>query len=647
MNPWPDSMSFISNFTNRSVLLGTSILILLVFSSNLYSQLEEPGNQSTLAEDSDVEVVNENDDSEEGDSEEDSESEDEDDDDSTDEDERDYSTMDLSNIWMTVRDEDSSVQVVFRWGKFAVVLIGLFVWLRATSLIDDDGKHLLTTSWSRWVFGLGFFGVVAAFLSPDLIVSVGLVVAACGIPYWRYLIFRNGKVADTLPRLRWRHLLSGPRERFSRTNRVAVELVSNPNESTDTRKIMFLGNTLSGRSSLDGSGGNLKPATGFQMAISLIDQAVGKRATDLHLSTKENEIAVRLRVDGELITLDNLSLEMGLSVINVFKVLCDLNIADKRRSQDGSFRADVDGRRLSFRVSAQGTNIGEKLSIRILDPAYNFSSFSSLGMTEDIQRRLSAALERKFGLVLFAGATGAGKSTTAYAALRSLDPSERNIVTIEDPIEYSIPSIDQIEINARAGQTFESGLRSLLRQDADVVLVGEIRDSETCQTACQAATTGQLVLATLHGNDSFSAMFRLLDLGSDRHTVGAALRVILSQQLVRRLCTNCRIEYQASELAYRNDGLGNHYGSFFRRPEPEANTCLQCNGRGFLGRTGMFELLEVTQTLRDLIRSNAGSSEIINAARANGMVTLRDAAIRLIHEGIISVEDFDRIVDDP
>ena len=365
------------------------------------------------------------------------------------------------------------------------------------------------------------------------------------------------------------------------------------------------------------------------------------------MSTKDTEVTIRLRIDGELVSLDPLPIVLGKSVINVFKVLCDLNIADKRRSQDGSFRAEVDGRRLSFRVSAQGTNTGEKLSIRILDPAHNFSTFSALGMTEPIQDRLTAALNRKNGLILFVGATGAGKSTTAYAALRTFDAGERNIVTIEDPIEYSIPSIDQIEVNTRAGQTFQSGLRSLLRQDADIVLIGEIRDAETARIACQAATTGQLVLATLHANDSVSATFRMLDLGSDRHSVSASLRAVVTQQLIRKLCPNCWIAYTPDEELRKNLALGDFQGELFRSPDPLENTCVNCNGRGFLRRTGIFELLEVTQPIRDLIRDNAGASEITSAARSNGMTTLRDDGVRLVREGIISVQDFFRFVDDP
>lgn len=552
----------------------------------------------------------------------------------------------FANRWFTVPVEKRPRSYAFPWMRFAVVLLGFFLWLRITRLSLDDAKFLTTAGWTRCLFGFGSVGTVAAIFLPALF-GAGVLVATCGVPFWRYLVYRNRNVADTVPRLAWSNLLFPPRERFMNRNRVALELSSNASGTADNRRILLLGNSQWSHTVPNGDGETEKPATGFQRAVALIDQAVAKQATDLHLSTKENEITARLRIDGELVALDPLPFQLGSSVINVFKVLCDLNIADKRRSQDGSFRADVDGRRLSFRVSAQGTSSGEKLSIRILDPAYNFYNFSSLGMTEEMQRRLKVALDRRFGLIVFAGATGAGKSTTAYAALRSFDAAERNIMTIEDPIEYSIPSIDQVEVNARAGQTFQSGLRSLLRQDADVVLVGEIRDAETCQTACQAATTGQLVLATLHANDSVSAVFRLLDLGSDRHTVAAAMRASLSQQLVRRLCPHCRIEYQAGDPACQSHSSGDFEGTLFRRPDPLENSCLQCNGRGFLGRTGIFELLEVTQPIRDLIRGHAGASEILAAARDAGMTTLRDDGMRLVREGIISVEDFDRFVGDP
>ena len=536
----------------------------------------------------------------------------------------------------------------FAWIKFSIVLVALFVWLRAMRLcVDDDQKlELQVESWGRALFGIGLAGILTAILLPAYLLGTCVLVASCGIPFWRYMRWRNAQVSERTPRLGWGSLVTSSEIPFRALPDTQLELPSGLMAGTSSRTIVLLGKSFSDRVTNFGPNDEAKSSSGFQMTLALIGHAVTTRATDIHVGTKDEQVMLRLRVDGELVPLDPLTIESGLSVINVFKVLSDLNIADKRRSQDGSFRADMDGRRLCFRVSSQGTNTGEKLSIRILDPAANFSTFETLGVTDQLQERLTALLSRSSGLILFSGATGAGKSTTAYAGLRYLDSGERNIVTIEDPIEYSLPSIDQIEVKTRAGQTFESGLRSVLRQDADVVLIGEVRDEETAKIACQAATTGQLVLSTLHATDSVSAVFRMADLGVDRHNLAAALRGIVSQKLIRRLCTKCRIAFAPDDEVLRKLHLSDFHGELYQSPDPLTNPCLNCNSRGFLGRVGIFELLEVTLLIRDLIRDKAGYSAITAAARENGMTTLWDDGLRLVRSGIISPKEFHRVVDD-
>lgn len=379
--------------------------------------------------------------------------------------------------------------------------------------------------------------------------------------------------------------------------------------------------------------------------MGLIGDAVANRATDLHINTKENEIIVRQRIDGALSPLAVLPPDLGNSVINVFKVMADLNIADRRRSQDGSFRIDVNERRLSLRVSSQGTQSGEKLSIRLLDPAKSFSELSALGMTAILQERLTSVLRRTNGLILVAGATGAGKSTTACACLQTIDGEDRNILSIEDPIEYQIPSVDQIEVNYRAGQTFESALRSVLRQDADVIFIGEIRDHETAKTACQAAMTGQLVVATVHAGDAVSGAMRLTELGVDLHSVTHSLRAVLAQKLVRRLCVECRESYTPDPESPLHPGMTDFEGVLYRSPDISANQCVKCDGRGFLTRTGVFELLEVTAKIRDLLGEQREEAAVAELAEANGMTTLIDDGLRLVREGVISLEEFNRIFD--
>jgi general secretion pathway protein E len=536
----------------------------------------------------------------------------------------------------------------FAWVKFSIVLVAFFVWLRSMRLCVDDGRasELDVGGWGARLFLIGFAGIVVAMLLPMYTLGAGILAATCILPFGLFVRWRNARVGEAVPRLNWRRLFVRQMKPF-RPAHHRHEAASGDGLGPSSAEIVLLGKSLTSRSTDSRLDDEARNSPGFRNALALIDQAVAKRATDLHVNTKVDQVTARLRIDGQLVALDPLPLETGLSAINVFKVLCDLNIADKRRSQDGSFRADVNGRRLSFRVSSQGTQTGESLSIRILDPARSFSNFSALGMSEPLQERLTACLGRSHGLVLFAGVTGAGKSTTAYAALQTLNSGEQNIVTVEDPIEYNIPSIDQIEVNVRARQTFQTALRSILRQDADIVLVGEIRDEETAQMACQAATTGQLVLSTLHASDAVSAVFRLVELGVDRHNAAGALRAVAAQQLVRKLCLDCRVAYRPDEVALDELGLSRFDGELYQSPDPLTNPCPTCNGRGFIGRTAIFELLEFNHEIRDLVREKSGATDILEAARHCGMTTLWDNGRRLVRDGIVSPQEFHRLVEAP
>ncbi|MCA9119976.1 MAG: type II/IV secretion system protein [Planctomycetaceae bacterium] len=547
---------------------------------------------------------------------------------------------------VAVRGENE--RFAFTWIKFSLILIAYFVWLRELRLCVDDGRNLNLKfgSWYRKLFVIGLVGILVAIMVPAYLLGVCILGVSCGIPFWRYMYWRNAQVNDHSPRLEWKHLFASPFIPFHSVPDAQFELPSSLSIGASVAKIALVGKSFSERVTEATSQDSGIAPSGFQLALAVMGHAIAMRATDLHIGTKDDQVILRLRIDGELVPMEPLSIASGLSVINVFKVLSDLNIADKRRAQDGSFRADVDGRRLCFRISSQGTNTGEKLSIRILDPAANFATFPALGLTTQLESRLEAILSRSNGLTLFVGATGAGKSTTAYAGLRFLDTGDRNIITIEDPIEYSIPTIDQIEVKTRSGQTFKSGLRSLLRQDADVVLIGEIRDEETAKIACQAATTGQLVLSTLHATDSITAIFRMLDLGVDPYNIAAALRGVVSQQLVRRLCTKCRTPYTPDAEELQKLALINFHGPLYHKPDPLTNPCAHCNSRGILGRTGIFELLDVTHTIRDLIRDRANANAITSVAREGGMTTLWDDGLRLVRDGIISSQEFLRVVDE-
>lgn len=533
--------------------------------------------------------------------------------------------------------------------KFVMVFASFLVWLRLLRLCaeDADRYELEVGSRVKVILVVGLTAIAAAIFLKAYGIGIAATVISSGGLFRSYARWRNPQVGESVTHLGWRHLFINPYASTAKSPNAEVKLSPSLASDSFSGTITLVGKTISNRNLRQPKDNDHPHSTGFQNAVALIGMAVSRRATDLHIGTKDNQVTLRLRVDGQLVKLDPLPIEAGRPMINVFKVLGDLSIAEKRRSQDGSFRADVDGRRLCFRVSSQGTNTGEKLSIRILDPAVNFSTFSALGVPPEAEARLVNTLSRSNGLILFVGPTGAGKSTTAYAALRHLDSGDRNIVTVEDPIEYSIPTIDQIEVKSRAGQTFEAALRSLLRQDADIVLIGEIRDEISARTACQTATTGQLVLSTLHATDSIAAIFRMMDLGVDRHNVAASIRTVVSQRLIRRLCTSCRVAYRPEESERQSSGLSDFQGELFTCPDPQTNNCAHCNGRGFLGRIGVFELLEATSRIRDLLREGAGASAVLAVARENSMSTLFDEGMRHVREGVISLQELHRTIDDP
>lgn len=541
----------------------------------------------------------------------------------------------------------------FPWIRFGIVLVAACVWLRAMRLCVDDARDydLDEGRWSAWLFFAGLAGILIAIVIPAYLLGAGILLVACLVPFIGFVRWRNRSVPGTVKPMGWKSLFFRPAEFYRPSRRADGRLKSEPSKdskmtSDNLPDVVLLGNTLTSRDTDARLTEHARHSQGFRSAMQLIEQAVTRRATDLHIHTAEQEVTVRMRVDGELRQVDSLDTDTGLSTINVIKVLADLDIADRRRSQDGSFRAEVDGRRLNFRVSSQGIQTGEKLSLRILDPAQHLATFWSLGMPQPEYEKLMAVLSRSQGMVLFAGATGAGKSTSAYAALRTLDAKSRNIVTVEDPIEYQIPDVDQIEVNLKAGQSFQTALRSLLRHDTDVVLIGEVRDEETAQIACQAATTGQLVISTLHANDTVTGLFRLNELGIEPYITASAVRAVISQQLVRLLCPQCRVSYKPSEKTLESVGLAGVDGAtYFRAMDPNVNSCLTCNGRGFLGRTGVFEYLEVTPAIRDMVRRKVEAPEIRRVALEQGMTSLWENGLRLVKQGVVSIAELEHAVE--
>ncbi|TRZ93727.1 MAG: type II/IV secretion system protein [Dehalococcoidia bacterium] len=358
----------------------------------------------------------------------------------------------------------------------------------------------------------------------------------------------------------------------------------------------------------------------------IIEEAAKSRASDIHIEPEVDRLRVRYRIDGTLHDVISLPLGAHDPLISRTKILSGMNIADHRRPQDGQFSTETKGKDIDIRVATIDTVHGEMAVLRLLDKSLAALSLTQLGFLPESHDKFEQMLMAPYGMVLVSGPTGAGKTTTLYAAVNSLDKVSRNIITIEDPVEYRFESINQIQVNPRAGLTFASGLRSIVRLDPDVILVGEIRDSETAQIAIQSALTGHLVLSSVHANDTMGVLFRLIDLGVEPFLICSALISIVAQRMVRRVCPHCTHSTTApliEQIAYRRETDEERsefaYGA----------GCKACSYTGYLGRTGIFEILSISDEIRRLLITGATAAEIRAQAIKEGMLTLaRDGMLK-------------------
>lgn len=371
----------------------------------------------------------------------------------------------------------------------------------------------------------------------------------------------------------------------------------------------------------------------IRLVNNIIRQAVREEASDIHIEPFEQSTKVRFRVDGTLFDSADFSKDLHPAVVSRIKIMANMDIAEKRHPQDGRILIKTDGRKIDLRVSTLPTINGEKVAIRVLDPAAAKVGLELLGLEDDEKRLIDDIITVPYGLALVTGPTGSGKSTTLYSILESVSKPDVNVVTVEDPVEYTIPGVNQVQINEKAGVTFGDTLRAILRQDPDKIMVGEIRDTETASLAIRAALTGHLVLSTLHTNDAPSSLIRLVDMGIQPFLVTSSVVAVIAQRLVRKLCEACKEPYNlSSELS---KGLGLPDGAIVYRPVG----CDLCRGTGHKGRTGIFEIMIMNDELRNLFLAAAPLSELREAAVRKGMRPLRDAAMRKVIEGITSLEE--------
>ncbi|OPX50859.1 GspE/PulE family protein [Clostridium thermobutyricum] len=371
----------------------------------------------------------------------------------------------------------------------------------------------------------------------------------------------------------------------------------------------------------------------------IIQNAIRMEASDIHIEPMEKEIRVRVRIDGELTTMLTAPIKSKSMLITRIKILAKLNIAEKRVPQDGRILQEVDGIRVDLRVSTLPTVHGEKVVIRILKASNELKDKSSLGMDEEDINKLIKILSNTYGIVLVTGPTGSGKSTTLYSVLGELNSIDKNIITVEDPVEFTVDGINQVNVNPKAGMTFALGLKSILRQDPDVIMIGEIRDTETAEIAARAAITGHIVLSTLHTNDAASTIVRLIDMGIEPYLISTSLVGVIAQRLVRKVCKRCAKKYEASDYEKKLLNVQKEEKLLLKKGEG----CSYCNNTGYKGRTGIYEILNINRELRESIINNEDSDSLKEIGIKNGMKTLNKACIEKVIQGVTTIDELMRV----
>jgi type IV pilus assembly protein PilB len=378
----------------------------------------------------------------------------------------------------------------------------------------------------------------------------------------------------------------------------------------------------------------------IKLVNQIIAQAVEQGASDVHLSPEGHRLRVRFRVDGVLVDTTTVPRRMVAGVISRVKIMSDLDIAERRVPQDGRVGLTIDGHHVDLRVVSLPSVHGESVVMRILDKSSVVMELDKLGMAEPEHKRFERAFKQAYGAVLVTGPTGSGKSTTLYGALQVINTTEKNIITIEDPVEYQLDGITQVQINPKAGLTFATGLRSMMRADPDIIMVGEIRDRETAQIAVESALTGHLVLSTLHTNDAPSAITRLIEMGIEPFLVSSAVDCVVAQRLARTLCAHCKKRVMLTTEVLRENG-------FASRVDVEAYDpvgCTRCGGSGYKGRTGLYEVMLLNEEIRHLAIERAPSDRIAEVAMRDGMRRLRDDGLEKVKQGRTSIAEVARVI---
>jgi len=381
----------------------------------------------------------------------------------------------------------------------------------------------------------------------------------------------------------------------------------------------------------------------IRIAHAIMMQAIREKASDIHIEPGIKGVRIRYRIDGVLNETMTVPKHIQAALISRFKIMAELNIAERRVPQDGRIPVRHEGKDYDMRVSCLPTMFGEKIVMRILDKTSVLLGLNKLGFTPEVQSKLEEIVAQPNGMFLTTGPTGSGKTTTLYSVLHKINSVEKNIITVEDPVEYQLSGVSQVQINKKAGLTFATALRSFLRQDPDIIMVGEMRDLETAQIAVEASLTGHLVLSTLHTNDAPSAVMRLADMGIETYLIAATVQAIMAQRLCRKVCSNCKSPYQVpgsflAKFGYKNEDPNAMVTLY------EGKGCEECRFKGYKGRVGLYELMTMNEEIAELVVRRAPVADIREAAKANGMLELREDGLLKILEGMTSPDEVMRVV---
>ena len=522
-----------------------------------------------------------------------------------------------------------------------VVVVG---WVAATVWVDRDARQGYGDArpWNGILVALGIGLVYFAFSTGMLLVgAIGWIVALVVAVYvaMKFAVSDNGVLDGYLAPVR--QLLRDLAKSLRMAPATAAPAATTGRNSA-RRSIVLLkkeGGVYGGR---DSAGLDREASRAVSTVKEVLGDAIACRATDIHMEPRAEEVQVRFRVDGLLQPDRSIDHGVGRAVVSTIKVLADMDIAERRLPQDGTFTVLAGDQRVEVRVGSIPGKHGEKLAIRLLDPGGGVlrGGLSELGFRDVTLGKIREIVNRPYGMLVVCGPTGSGKTTTAYGAIGELDGFIRNIVTIEDPVEYQLDNVSQTAINKAAGLTFASILRSVLRQDPDVILVGEIRDKETAEIAMQAALTGHFVFTTLHANDAPTTVARLIEIGIDATMIQSAVTAVLAQRLLRMLCTTCRVKYTPALEELRRYGIPEEKVKRLYRANPKG--CEACNGRGYRGRTGVYELMVMGNEVRALLVGRPSEATIRAAAEREGLKTLRREAVYKAVMGVTSLEEVDR-----